>query len=154
MSDARAWTYLLVAGMLEIAFALGLKHAAGPQRFWAVPLTVAAAGASLWLLAQALRVLPAGTGYAVWTGIGATGTALVGMLLLGEPRTPQRLVSLGLIVAGVIGLRAGARVDGDVRDGRDGRDVHAPADRVGHPPRRADGGHSAGGADRGAPRAH
>ncbi len=100
-----AWIYLGVAGLLEIAFAYGLKTAAGFTRLWPSVLTVVAAAASLYLLSRALRTIPIGTGYAVWTGIGAAGTAIVGMVVLGESRSAPRLLSIGLIVVGVIGLQ-------------------------------------------------
>ena len=100
-----AWLYLAIAGVLEIGFAYGLKTSSGFTRLWPSVLTVISAAASLYLLSRALREIPIGTGYAVWTGIGAAGTALVGMLLLGEPRTLARLACIGLILVGVIGLR-------------------------------------------------
>lgn len=101
-----AWFYLGVAGLLEIVFAYGLRTAAGFTRLWPSVLTVIAAAASLYLLSRALRTIPIGTGYAVWTGIGAAGTALIGILVLGESRSPARLASIALILIGVIGLRA------------------------------------------------
>lgn len=100
-----AWVYLTVAGLLEIVFAYGLKTAEGMTRLWPSVLTVVAAAASLYLLSRALRTIPIGTGYAVWTGIGAAGTALIGMLVLGESRSAARLVSIALILIGVAGLR-------------------------------------------------
>ena len=100
-----AWIYLGVAGLLEIAFAYGLKTAAGFTRLWPSVLTVVAAAASLYLLSRALRTIPIGTGYAVWTGIGAAGTAIVGMVVLGESRAAARLLSIALILIGVVGLR-------------------------------------------------
>lgn len=100
-----AWIYLTVAGLLEIVFAYGLKTAEGMTRLWPSVLTVVAAAASLYLLSRALRTIPIGTGYAVWTGIGAAGTALIGMLVLGESRSAARLVSIALILIGVAGLR-------------------------------------------------
>ena len=99
------WIYLGIAGVLEIGFAYGLKTAEGFTRLWPSVLTIISAAASLYLLSRALRTIPVGTGYAVWTGIGAAGTALIGMLLLGEPRTLARLACIGLILVGVIGLR-------------------------------------------------
>lgn len=100
-----AWLYLAVAGVLEIVFAYGLKTAAGFTRLWPSVLTVIAAAASLYLLSRALRTIPIGTGYAVWTGIGAAGTAIVGMAWLGEERGLARIACIALIVLGVIGLR-------------------------------------------------
>lgn len=101
-----AWIYLGAAGLLEIAFAYGLKTAAGFTRLWPSVLTVVAAAGSLYLLSRALRTIPIGTGYAVWTGIGAAGTAILGIMLLGESRAPARIASIALILVGVIGLRA------------------------------------------------
>lgn len=100
-----AWIHLTVAGLLEIVFAYGLKTAQGMTRLWPSVLTIVAAAASLYLLSRALRTIPIGTGYAVWTGIGAAGTAIVGMLWLGEPRTVARLACIALILVGVVGLR-------------------------------------------------
>lgn len=100
-----AWAWLLVAGLLEVAWAIGLKYTEGWTRLTPSLLTLLAMAASLFLLAQALRSIPVGTGYAVWTGIGAVGTALLGMLLFGESRDLLRLACIGLIVVGIIGLR-------------------------------------------------
>ncbi len=105
----RAWLYVVIAGLLEVAWALGLKYSQGFTRPIISAVTIAAMVISMWLLSQALRHLPAGTGYAVWTGIGAVGTAILGIVLLGESRAPLRLVSIALIVMGIIGLRFGAR---------------------------------------------
>lgn len=100
-----AWIYLIVAGLLEIAWAVSLKRTEGFTRLGPSLVTLALMGVSFYLLSLALRTLPTGTGYAVWVGIGAAGTALIGILFLGEPRTALRLASLALIVLGVIGLR-------------------------------------------------
>jgi quaternary ammonium compound-resistance protein SugE len=100
-----AWVYLVIAGLLEIAWAIGLKYTDGFSKLWPSLGTGAAMIASFALLSLALRTLPVGTAYAIWTGIGAAGTALIGMLLLGEPFTVLRLLCIGLIVAGVAGLR-------------------------------------------------
>ncbi len=100
-----AWIYLVIAGLLEIGWAVGLKYTAGFTRLWPSVATVGAMIASFALLAVALKTIPVGTGYAVWTGIGAAGTAIIGMMFLGEPREVLRLLCLGLIVAGVVGLR-------------------------------------------------
>jgi quaternary ammonium compound-resistance protein SugE len=108
MSVAKAWTWLVVAGLFEIVWALGLKYSDGFSRLWPSVVVVVAAAASFWLLAIAMRVLPAGTAYAVWTGIGAAGTALLGIALLGESASAARLVCIALIVAGVLGLKATA----------------------------------------------
>lgn len=100
-----AWTYLVIAGLLEIGWAIGLKYTQGFTKFWPSVATVAAMVASFALLAQALKTIPIGTGYAVWTGIGAAGTAIIGMIFLGESREVLRVVCLTLIVAGVVGLK-------------------------------------------------
>ena len=100
-----AWTLLVLAGLMEVGWAVGLKYTEGFTRLWPSIWAGAAMTASVVLLAQALRVIPVGTGYAVWTGIGAVGTAALGMLLLGESREVARLVCIGLILAGIIGLK-------------------------------------------------
>lgn len=99
------WFLLLVAGLMECVWAVGLKHTAGFTRLVPSVWTVAAMGASFYLLARALTVIPIGTAYAVWTGIGAVGTAAYGMIFLGESRATARLLCLALIVAGIVGLR-------------------------------------------------
>lgn len=101
----KAWLWLLVAGLLEVAWAIGLKASDGFRRPGVSALTVLGMIASFYGLAQALKVLPVGTGYAVWTGIGAVGTSIAGMILFGESRDVGRLVSIALIVAGIVGLR-------------------------------------------------
>ena len=100
-----AWILLLLAGLLEIGWALGLKHTDGFTRPLPTALTVACMAASLALLGLALRSLPLGTAYALWTGIGTVGTVLVGIVALGEAASPARLACLGLIVAGIVGLK-------------------------------------------------
>jgi len=105
MTESRAWAYVIIAGLFEVVWAIGLKYSAGFSRPGPSVVTVGAMFASMWLLAQAIRVLPAGTGYAVWVGIGAVGTALLGIILLGESRNPPRLASIFLIVAGIVGLK-------------------------------------------------
>ncbi|HYC37255.1 MAG TPA: quaternary ammonium compound efflux SMR transporter SugE [Usitatibacter sp.] len=100
-----AWAILFVAGLCEIGWAVGLKYTDGFTRPLPTALVVTAMIASVWLLAIALRTIPVGTGYAVWTGIGAVGTALMGMVLFGEPRDALRLLSILLIVAGIVGLK-------------------------------------------------
>ena len=101
-----AWTLLLIAGILEIGWAIGLKYTDGFTRLVPSVLTLIAMTASVVFLAFALRTIPVGTGYAVWTGIGATGTALLGIVLFGEPATAARLACIGLIIAGIVGLKA------------------------------------------------
>jgi quaternary ammonium compound-resistance protein SugE len=100
-----AWLYLLVAGLLEAGWAIGLKYTDGFTRLWPSVLTVSAMAASFYLLSQAMRTLAVGTAYAVWTGIGSVGAVLLGMLLFGEPRTAWRFFCVGLILAGMIGLK-------------------------------------------------
>ena len=100
-----SWVYLVLAGLLEIGWAIGLKHTDGFTRPMPTFLTVAAMAVSIWLLGLALRTLPVGTAYAIWTGIGTVGTVLFGLLVLGEAATPARLASIGLIVAGIAGLK-------------------------------------------------
>jgi quaternary ammonium compound-resistance protein SugE len=100
-----AWTYLFIAGVLEIVWAIGLKYTAGFTRLVPSAITIAAMVVSLWFLALALRSIPVGTGYAVWTGIGAVGTALLGIVLFAEPATLARLGCIGRIVAGIVGLK-------------------------------------------------
>jgi len=99
------WGWLLVAGCLEVGWAIGLKYTVGWTRLWPSVGTLALLAGSMYCLAAAARTLPIGTAYAVWTGIGAAGTAALGMLLLGEPRTAWRVASLGLILLGVAGLK-------------------------------------------------
>ena len=101
-----AWVYLFVAGLLEIGWAIGLKYTEGFTRLWPSVGTVAAMVFSVVLLGLALRELPVGTGYAVWTGIGTVGTAILGIVLFSEPATAVRLLCIGLIVAGIVGLKA------------------------------------------------
>jgi quaternary ammonium compound-resistance protein SugE len=100
-----AWTYLVVAGVLEIVWAIGLKYTEGFTRLVPSAITIAAMAASVWFLALALRTIPVGTGYAVWTGIGAVGTAILGIVLFSEPANAVRLACIGLIVAGILGLK-------------------------------------------------
>ncbi len=100
-----SWMHLFLAGLFEIAFALGLKHTEGFTRPWPTLFTALAAATSLWLLTRALEGIPLGTAYAIWTGIGAVGVALVGMSLFGESASPARLACLAMIVAGVAGLK-------------------------------------------------
>lgn len=100
---------LVAAGILEVGWAVGLKYTAGFTRPGPSAVTLAAMVASMYLLAQAVRTIPVGTGYAVWTGIGAVGTAIIGIAILGEPRDVRRLVSLALIVGGILGLKFSSR---------------------------------------------
>jgi quaternary ammonium compound-resistance protein SugE len=100
-----AWIWLGVAGLLEVVWAIGLKYTAGFTRLAPSVVTLAAMAASVYCLAIAVRTIPIGTGYAVWTGIGAVGVAILGMVLFGEPRGIARIVSILLIVAGIAGLK-------------------------------------------------
>jgi quaternary ammonium compound-resistance protein SugE len=102
---AMPWIILLLAGIFEIGWAIGLKYTQGFTRLWPTLGTVTAMVVSMALLGVAMKSLPVGTAYAVWVGVGAVGTAILGMVLLGEPANPGRLVSLGLIVLGIIGLK-------------------------------------------------
>jgi quaternary ammonium compound-resistance protein SugE len=99
------WIYLVVAGLFECGWAIGLKYTEGFSRFWPSAWTVAAMVVSFKLLSMAMRTIPVGTAYAVWTGIGAAGVALAGMLLFGESREGMRILCILLIVCGVAGLK-------------------------------------------------
>ncbi len=105
ISTATAWISLLLAGICEIGWAVGLKYTEGFTRFWPSVGTAASMLVSMWLITIALQVIPMGTTYAIWTGIGAAGTALLGMALFGEPATMARIASIVLIVAGIVGLK-------------------------------------------------
>jgi quaternary ammonium compound-resistance protein SugE len=103
-----SWVYLVIAGIMEVVWALGLKYTHGWTRLWPSVVTVAGMVVSFYFLSLALKQLPIGTAYAVWTGIGALGTVVMGMLLFGEPRDLLRLVFLLAIVVGIVGLKATA----------------------------------------------
>lgn len=100
-----AWAFLFVAGLFEVGWAVGLKYTQGFTRLWPTLWTLGAMAVSLGLLGLALRTLPVGTAYAVWTGIGSVGTAGLGIWLFGDPATVARLLCIGLIVAGIVGLK-------------------------------------------------
>jgi len=100
-----AWIYLLVAGLFEVVWAIGLKYTEGWTRLWPSVGTLAAMGVSFWCLSQSLKSIPIGTGYAIWTGIGAVGAAALGIVLFGDSASWPRLLCIGLIVSGVIGLK-------------------------------------------------
>jgi quaternary ammonium compound-resistance protein SugE len=100
-----SWWYLLVAGLLEIVWAVGLKYTEGWTKAWPSLVTLAAMMVSMYCLAQAVKQIPIGTGYAIWTGIGAVGTAVLGVGLFGESAAPSRILCIGLIVVGIIGLK-------------------------------------------------
>jgi quaternary ammonium compound-resistance protein SugE len=99
------WVLLVVAGLLEVGWAIGLKYTEGFSRLWPSVLTIAAIVVSMYLLALAARTLPIGTAYAVWVGIGAAGTAILGMAILKEPVTAGRIAFLALLVISIIGLK-------------------------------------------------
>lgn len=103
------WFVLVVAGLFEVGWAVGLKHTEGFTRLWPSVGTIAAMLVSVGLLGWAMRDLPVGTAYAVWVGVGAVGTAVVGMAMLGEPVSLARVLSLGLVVAGIVGLKLSSR---------------------------------------------
>ncbi len=100
-----AWIALFVAGLMEIVWAIGLKYTDGFSRLWPTVGTLAAMVSSMGLLGWSLKTIPVGTGYAIWTGIGAVGTATLGILLFGEAATAARLACIALIVAGILGLK-------------------------------------------------
>lgn len=100
-----SWVYLFVAGLFEIGWAIGLKYTNGFTRLVPTLLTAVSMVISLGLLGLALKTLPVGTAYAIWTGVGAVGTAILGIYLLGDPATVGRIACIGLIVAGIVGLK-------------------------------------------------
>ena len=106
MPRTMAWLCLIIAGLFEVAWAIGLKYTDGFSRVWPSVLTILAMIISFGFLAQALKTIPVGTGYAVWTGIGAVGTATLGIILFSESASWTRLGSIGLILAGIIALKA------------------------------------------------
>jgi len=105
MTSQAAWAILFVAGLFEVAWAIGLKYTEGFSKPLASSITLLSMGASVWLLAIAMKSLPVGTAYAVWVGIGAVGTVALGIWLFDEPTGWLRLASVGLIIAGIIGLK-------------------------------------------------
>ena len=100
-----AWIYLLLAGLFEVVWAIGLKYTDGFSRLWPSVGTLAAMAVSLVLLAMAVKTLPIGTAYAVWTGIGALGAVALGIVLFGDPATPMRLACVALVLVGIVGLK-------------------------------------------------
>lgn len=100
-----AWVVLFIAGLMEVAWAVGLKYTAGFTRLWPSLGTIAALTVSMVLLGVSLKTLPLGTAYAIWTGIGTVGTAVLGVILFREPATAARLVCIALIVTGIVGLK-------------------------------------------------
>lgn len=103
-----AWIILVIAGLFEVGWAIGLKYTEGFTRLWPTVWTVLAMVISLWLLGIAMKSLPVGTAYSVWVGVGAVGTVILGIVLLGEPANAARLISVALIIAGIIGLKLAA----------------------------------------------
>ena len=99
------WVILVIAGVCEIGWAIGLKYTEGFTRLWPTVWTVLSMIVSLWLLGIAMKGLPVGTAYGVWVGVGCVGTVILGILLFGEPATPGRLISVALIIAGIVGLK-------------------------------------------------
>ena len=100
-----SWAILVLAGLFEVGWAIGLKYTAGFTRLWPTIWTAASMVVSLWLLGIAMKDLPVGTAYSVWVGVGAVGTVVLGIILLGEPANAPRLISVALIVAGIVGLK-------------------------------------------------
>jgi quaternary ammonium compound-resistance protein SugE len=105
MSQAASWLVLIVAGLFEVGWAIGLKYTEGFTRFWPTVWTAIALLVSMALLGAAVKALPVGTAYAVWVGVGAVGTAVLGVVLLGEAVNVARVASIALIVAGIVGLK-------------------------------------------------
>jgi quaternary ammonium compound-resistance protein SugE len=102
------WVILVVAGLFEVGWAIGLKYTEGFTRLWPTVGTVLSMIVSLWLLGIAMKGLPVGTAYSVWVGVGSVGTVIFGILLFGEPVSAGRLISAGLIIAGIVGLKLAA----------------------------------------------
>lgn len=100
-----SWIILIVAGLFEVGWAIGLKYTDGFTRLWPSVWTALAMLLSLWLLAIAMKSLPVGTAYSVWVGVGAVGTVVFGVVLLGEPMSVARAISVGLVIAGIVGLK-------------------------------------------------
>ncbi len=105
MAGVNAWVLIVLAGILECVWALGLKYSDGFTRLWPSVITAVAVTGSFVLLSLAMKSLPVGTAYAVWVGIGVLGTAIFAMFMLGEPATPLRLAGIGLIIAGIVALK-------------------------------------------------
>ncbi len=105
ISPAFAWVLVLGAGAFEIVWAVGLRYSEGLTKFWPSVVTLAAMGASVFLLALSLKAIPLGTAYAVWGGIGTVGVAIVGLMLYDEPATVLRIASIALITLGIVGLK-------------------------------------------------
>ena len=99
------WVILFIAGLFEVVWAIGLKYTEGFTRLWPTVVTVVAMILSVWLLGVAMKSLPVGTAYAVWVGVGAVGTVILGIALFGEPANTARIISVSLIIAGIVGLK-------------------------------------------------
>jgi quaternary ammonium compound-resistance protein SugE len=106
MGGMNAWVLIALAGILETVWALGLKYSDGFTKFWPSVFTIITAVGSFWLLSVAMKSLPVGTAYAVWVGIGVLGTVIFGIILLGEPVSPLRVIGIALILAGILALKA------------------------------------------------
>jgi len=104
-SSKAAWTLIFISGLLEVAFALAVQASSGFTRWLPATLAIASGGLSVYLMSLSLAVIPIGTAYAVWGGIGAVGTAAIGLMFLGEPAAPMRLVCMALVIIGIIGLQ-------------------------------------------------
>jgi quaternary ammonium compound-resistance protein SugE len=100
-----SWTIIVVAGLFEVGWAVGLKYTHGFSRLWPTVWTVLSMIVSLWLLGIEMKTLPVGTAYAVWVGVGTVGTVILGIVLLGEPANAGRIISVALILAGIVGLK-------------------------------------------------
>jgi len=100
-----AWIILVIAGLFEVGWAIGLKYTEGFTRLWPTVGTVLSMIVSLWLLGVAMKSLPVGTAYSVWVGVGSVGTVVLGIVLLGESANAARLISVALIIAGIVGLK-------------------------------------------------
>jgi quaternary ammonium compound-resistance protein SugE len=137
-----AWVFLLIAGVLEVVWAIGLKYTEGFTRLWPSVATLSAMGASMWLLSMALRTLPVGTGYAVWTGIGIVGASILGMVLFGESRDAMRIVALLMIVGGIVLLRVHEAAQSSPAGGKPAAHAAAaePAAAAGNAQAQEDGG--------------
>lgn len=103
-----AWIILVLAGLFEVGWAIGLKYTEGFTRLWPTVWTVLAMVISMWLLGVAMKSLPVGTAYSIWVGVGSVGTVILGIVLLGESANAGRLISLALIIAGIVGLKLAA----------------------------------------------
>jgi quaternary ammonium compound-resistance protein SugE len=103
--ETMAWVLLVIAGLFEVGWAIGLKYTEGFTRLWPSVWTLAAMGASVWLLGLAMKTLPVGTAYSVWVGVGAAGTVILGIVLFGESANALRVASVALIVAGIVGIK-------------------------------------------------